>query len=570
MYNKMSQQNKSTLQSAINTDLADNTSGDISAADVRDNLINMTDSLLFNNGSQGITGSLEVTEGITGSLQGTATTASYVETAQTASFVVTAQTASYVENAQTASFVELAQTASYVENAQTASYTVNAQTASYVENAVSASHVLTASYVNPLNQEVILTGNITASGDLRLTTAGNAVVRPVIDLVPNGTASYNPNSTNTTAYANYGINLITSSNATSYCLRLPETPVKGKAVTLINNSGINVVVFPSVVGGSINGVIDGVEIIPSDGKSYTYDCYENPLPGGWSLSTSPSSGNTAINTGVINWNYSSSNSSSIGFINDNIKGYGNGQSGGSPYLSIFPAYPQYDAGGYLWSWGANTYSFAFSHLFPDSIPNTDVWQSVNSIQISTNLSSSLESFLYTAISVGSNREIFYNPSNPNYNPNNVSPWTPNSFFQQQNWLDFNTNILTPWHTSHPGTQGVYSGLSSWAFAGQTTYSVTPGTFTPSIASPYTSDNVGDPGTLTINLSNFPSYVNTTSLSAIGLNMIGRNYIGSLYDPVEGLLDVWYSQQMGPFLGLYPGAPSEIPNIKFTTIFNVQI
>jgi hypothetical protein len=285
MYNKMSQQNKSTLQSAINTDLADNTSGDISAADVRDNLINMTDSLLFNNGSQGITGSLEVTEGITGSLQGTATTASYVETAQTASFVVTAQTASYVENAQTASFVELAQTASYVENAQTASYTVNAQTASYVENAVSASHVLTASYVNPLNQEVILTGNITASGDLRLTTAGNAVVRPVIDLVPNGTASYNPNSTNTTAYANYGINLITSSNATSYCLRLPETPVKGKAVTLINNSGINVVVFPSVIGGSINGVIDGVEIIPSDGKSYTYDCYENPLPGGWSLST---------------------------------------------------------------------------------------------------------------------------------------------------------------------------------------------------------------------------------------------------------------------------------------------
>ena len=53
-------------------------------------------------------------------------------------------------------------------------------------------------------------------------------------------------------------------------------------------------------------------------------------------------------------------------------------------------------------------------------------------------------------------------------------------------------------------------------------------------------------------------------------MIGRNYIGSLYSPGEGLLDVWYSQQMGPFLGLYPGAPSEIPNIKFTTIFNVQI
>jgi hypothetical protein len=73
----MSQQNQSTLQAAINTQLADNTTGDISAADVRDNLINMTDSLLFNSGSQGITGSFTATS-FTGSLQGTATTASYI------------------------------------------------------------------------------------------------------------------------------------------------------------------------------------------------------------------------------------------------------------------------------------------------------------------------------------------------------------------------------------------------------------------------------------------------------------------------------------------------------------
>jgi len=76
----MSQQNQSTLQAAINTQLADNTTGDISAADVRDNLINMTDSLLFNSGSQGITGSFTATS-FTGSLQGTSslsTTASYI------------------------------------------------------------------------------------------------------------------------------------------------------------------------------------------------------------------------------------------------------------------------------------------------------------------------------------------------------------------------------------------------------------------------------------------------------------------------------------------------------------
>ena len=59
----MSQQNITTLQANINSQIADNTSGDISAADVRDNLINMTDSLLFNSGSVGITGSLTIASG---------------------------------------------------------------------------------------------------------------------------------------------------------------------------------------------------------------------------------------------------------------------------------------------------------------------------------------------------------------------------------------------------------------------------------------------------------------------------------------------------------------------------
>jgi len=88
----MSQQDKSTLQAAINTQLADNTSGDISAADVRDNLINMTDSLVFNEGTgQTITGGLTVTGGITGSLQGTAATASYFSgTVTSASYAATA------------------------------------------------------------------------------------------------------------------------------------------------------------------------------------------------------------------------------------------------------------------------------------------------------------------------------------------------------------------------------------------------------------------------------------------------------------------------------------------------
>lgn len=64
-------------------------------------------------GSFGITGSLSVTQGITGSLLGTASTASYVTTAQTASYVTLAQTASYVASVVSSSY---ALTASYALN----------------------------------------------------------------------------------------------------------------------------------------------------------------------------------------------------------------------------------------------------------------------------------------------------------------------------------------------------------------------------------------------------------------------------------------------------------------------
>tara|TARA_R110002153_G_scaffold52513_2_gene147192 strand:+ start:206 stop:1432 length:1227 start_codon:yes stop_codon:yes gene_type:complete len=63
----MSQQNKTTLQQSINTQLADNSAGDISAADVRTNMINITDSLVFNNEDQNIVGSIELTGDVTAS-----------------------------------------------------------------------------------------------------------------------------------------------------------------------------------------------------------------------------------------------------------------------------------------------------------------------------------------------------------------------------------------------------------------------------------------------------------------------------------------------------------------------
>jgi len=92
--------------------------------------------------AQGFSGSF------TGSLQGTAQTASYVQTAQTASYVQTTQTASYVQTAQTASYVQTAQTASYVQTAQT------------------------ASYVAKLNQDIIVSGSLLISGSIIPNTNG--------------------------------------------------------------------------------------------------------------------------------------------------------------------------------------------------------------------------------------------------------------------------------------------------------------------------------------------------------------------------------------------------------------
>jgi len=90
------------------------------------------------------------------------------------------------------------------------------------------------------------------------------------------------NNTNdtTTSVAIYGINVITTSTATDRACKLPIAET-GRSVAFINNSTLPILVFPSVVGGSINGVVNGMATIPNDGAAYTFYCVENPLPGAW-------------------------------------------------------------------------------------------------------------------------------------------------------------------------------------------------------------------------------------------------------------------------------------------------
>ncbi len=92
---------------------------------------NITGSLIVTGSINTITGSLTVTQGITGSLFGTASfaiSASHAQNAATASFVLNSVSASFATNALSASF---ATSASLAQTANTASYVLNAVSASF-------------------------------------------------------------------------------------------------------------------------------------------------------------------------------------------------------------------------------------------------------------------------------------------------------------------------------------------------------------------------------------------------------------------------------------------------------
>jgi len=85
----------------------------------------------------------------------------------------------------------------------------------------------------------------------------------------------------TSTFLVFGYNVISNATATNYAARLPNPPKKGMSTTVINTSGVPIVIYPSVTGGSINGVVNGAALVPADGKPYVFFCYENPLPGAW-------------------------------------------------------------------------------------------------------------------------------------------------------------------------------------------------------------------------------------------------------------------------------------------------
>ena len=90
---------------------------------------------------------------------------------------------------------------------------------------------------------------------------------------------------NSTAYLPYGLTHISSvPTVNDYACHLPNPPIEGRQVTIVNTCGIDIVVYPSLPGGTINGITNGSFTVPSNGQAYIFYCYENPAPGAWTIS----------------------------------------------------------------------------------------------------------------------------------------------------------------------------------------------------------------------------------------------------------------------------------------------
>lgn len=143
------------------------------------------------NGNQTITGSLNISEGMTGSLFGTASWATnfvyasnYVLNSATSSFIQNNQTSSFVTNSQTSSFVTNSQTSSFVTNSQTSSMSVasssNAQTASFLPTGtynITSSWALTSSQASTSSYAITASFSITSSYTSgSVTTTGDQLI----------------------------------------------------------------------------------------------------------------------------------------------------------------------------------------------------------------------------------------------------------------------------------------------------------------------------------------------------------------------------------------------------------
>jgi hypothetical protein len=162
---------------------------------------------------------------------------------------------------------------------------------------------------------------------------------------------------NSTAYLPYGLTHISAvPTVYDYACHLPNPPIQGRQVVIVNTSGIDIVVYPSLPGGTINGITNGSFTIPSNGQAYTFFCYENPAPGAWTI-TAPAT--AQVTSGVVDF------PQGVSFVGDYTPGY---QIQGQGYKRLKPASVNTPVGDY------HIYINGIDYLF--TIVNGNLNQSV--------------------------------------------------------------------------------------------------------------------------------------------------------------------------------------------------
>jgi len=159
-----------------------------------------------------------------------------------------------------------AATASYVQTAQTASYVLQAVTASFASQALSSSYAATSSFINPLNQQVVVTGSLRGQVSA-LSISGN-------------TASVNLSTNNF-----FTLGLVNGANT-----HINPTNVNpGQTVNILitqGTLGTGTVSFPSIVdqpsgsfytGSAVANAIDIVTMIAFDSTNVYVSSVKNMI-----------------------------------------------------------------------------------------------------------------------------------------------------------------------------------------------------------------------------------------------------------------------------------------------------
>lgn len=297
-------------------------------------------------------------------------------------------------------------------------------------------------------QDLNLDGNVQVTGNLSANTIyGNSssLTKPIYNITPIGDDIGSVN-----VYLEYGINVINSASTTNFCVRMPQTPIEGREIVVINNSGIDIYIFPSMAGGSINGNTNGATVIPSDSKAYKFICYENPNPGAWS-SNNTLAAPGQYDSGIISIDTTLGDGSGyISAYNDTFKNnansfasYNAGFDGlNKPYILYSPYSPSCQS------------TCAVVYFKP-----TTPWAFIDKVTVYTNFTSGATTPGTFGLLIGENANYysagttFFLQNGPGRAGSYMNPWNAST----NQLLVGSANNISPGYTATPGEPGTYYG-----------------------------------------------------------------------------------------------------------------